>query len=84
MQTDRNNVDRNRDNNARQPGYEFRLGTTGPGPRDVYNSAEASTTALTTGVITVPTNGVTLYARIYSYINGVSQYKDYIYKEAQE
>ena len=63
--------------------YEFRLGTTGPGSSDVYNAAEATTTALTTGVVSnIPTNGATLYARIYSYISGVWQHNDYTYKEA--
>jgi hypothetical protein len=59
--------------------YEFRLGTTGPGSSDVYNSTETPTTALTTGAITVPTNGATLYARLYSKINGAWQYNDYTY-----
>src|ERR1019366_8969094 len=47
--------------------YEFRLGTTGQGSSNVYNSAGATTTALTTGVAgPIPTYGVTLYARLYS------------------
>ena len=63
--------------------YEFRLGTTGPGSRDVYNAAEATTTALTTGVVSgIPATGATLYARIYSYINGVWQHNDYTYIES--
>ncbi|HWE84730.1 MAG TPA: hypothetical protein VG267_07285 [Terracidiphilus sp.] len=62
--------------------YEFRLGTTGAGSKDVYNAAAATTTTLSTGVITVPAYGVTLYARLYSFINGVSQYTDYTYKES--
>ena len=63
--------------------YEFRLGTTGPGSRDVYNSAEATTTALTSGLISnIPTNAATLYARIYSWINGAWQYNDYTYTES--
>ena len=62
--------------------YEFRLGTTGPGSRDLYNSAEATTTALTSGLVTgIPTNGATLYARLYSWINGAWQYTDYTYTE---
>ena len=62
--------------------YEFRLGTTGPGSSNVYNSAEATTTALTTGLVSnIPTNGVTLYARLYSLINGAWQYNDYTYTE---
>jgi hypothetical protein len=58
-----------------QPGgvtkYEFRLGTTGPGSNNVYNSADASTTALTTWTVSVPTTGGTLNARLYSRIYGV-------------
>ena len=61
--------------------YEFRLGTTGPGSNNVYNSADATTTALTTGVVSVPTNGTTLYARLYSSIKGAWQYTDYTYTE---
>ena len=57
--------------------YQFRLGTTGAGSTDLYNSAEASTTALTTGTISnIPTYGATLYARLYSLINGTWQYND--------
>jgi hypothetical protein len=62
--------------------YEFRLGSTGVGSNNVYNAADTRTTALTTGVISVPTNGVTLYARLYSFINGVAQYNDYTYTES--
>ena len=63
--------------------YEFRLGTTGPGSKDVYNSAEATTPALTTGVVKgIPAYGVTLYARIYSWINAAWQYNDYTYTES--
>ena len=62
--------------------YEFRLGTTGPGSANLYNAAEASTTALTSGLVSnIPTNGATLYARLYSLINGTWQYTDYTYTE---
>ena len=62
--------------------YEFRLGTTGPGSTNLYNSAEAGTTALTSGLVSsIPTTGATLYARLYSYINGTWQYTDYTYTE---
>ena len=62
--------------------YEFRLGTTGPRSTNLYNSAEASTTALTSGLISnIPTTGAKLYARLYSKINGAWQYNDYTYKE---
>jgi hypothetical protein len=62
--------------------YEFRLGTTGPGSSDVYNSAGAATTALSTGAVTVPTNGGTLFARLYSMIDGAWQHSDYTYIES--
>jgi hypothetical protein len=62
--------------------YELRLGTTGIGSSNVYNSAGASTTALTTRLVSnIPTTSQTLYARLYSYINGAWQYNDYTYKE---
>jgi len=62
--------------------YLFELGTTGHGSSNVYNSAGTSTTALTTGVVSgIPTTGATLYARLYSYINGAWQYNDYTYTE---
>ena len=62
--------------------YEFRLGTTGPGSTNVYNSAEATTTALTSGLVSnIPTNGTPLYARLYSLIKGAWQYTDYTYTE---
>ncbi len=42
----------------------------------MYNSAEAGTTALTSGLVSnIPTNGATLYARLYSKINGAWQYQ---------
>ena len=63
--------------------YEFRLGTTGPGSTNLYNSAEATTTALTSGIVSnIPTNGTTLYARLYSLIKGAWQYTDYTYTES--
>jgi hypothetical protein len=38
-------------------------------------------TALSTSVATLPANGVTVYARLYSKINGTWQYNDYVYTE---
>ena len=62
--------------------YLLRLGTTGAGSNNVYNASNTATTALTTGVVSnIPTTGATLYARLYSYINGAWQYTDYTYKE---
>jgi sugar lactone lactonase YvrE len=60
--------------------YELKLGTTGVGSTNVYNGLV--TTSLTSGSINnIPTTGATLYARLFSYINGAWQYNDYTYKE---
>ena len=60
--------------------YELRLGTSGAGSLNV--AAVPATTALTSGVVSnIPTTGGTLYARLYSLINGAWQYNDYTYTE---
>jgi hypothetical protein len=60
--------------------YEFWLGTTGPGSDDL--DFLRSVTALSSGLVSnIPTNGKTVYARLYSKINGVWQYTDYTYTE---
>ena len=57
--------------------YTLYLGTTGAGSSNLYNSGYlTSTSATATGL---PTSGVTIYARLYSLINGVYQTKDYTY-----
>ena len=56
--------------------YELCIGTTGSGTCDVYNSG--SITANEASVTTLPA-GATLYARIYSLIDGAWQYSDYVY-----
>jgi hypothetical protein len=60
--------------------YELRLGTTGAGSSNLYTSG--GTTATTETVSGLPTNGVTVYARLYSLINGSWQFTDYTYTEA--
>ena len=60
--------------------YEFRLGTTGPGSQDL--AYLVSPTALSSGLVSnIPTNGGTLFARLYSEIEGAWQYQDYTYTE---
>jgi hypothetical protein len=59
--------------------YIFHLGTLGLGSDDVY--AQGSTTLLTASVTGIPMNGVTLYARLYSKINGNWQFVDTTYTE---
>ena len=60
--------------------YIFHLGTLGVGSDDLY--AQGSTTATSVNVTGIPEDGVTLYVRLYSKINGVLQYVDYTYTEA--
>ncbi len=57
--------------------YELCIGTTGSGSCDVYNSG--STTANEASVTTLLSSPTTLYARIYSLIDGAWQYTDYVY-----
>jgi hypothetical protein len=59
--------------------YIFDLGTTGSSSSDLYSSG--STTATSASVSGIPTNGVTLYATLYSKINGVWQISHYTYTE---
>jgi len=60
--------------------YVLGIGSTGVGSYDLYNSTPI--TATQASVTGLPTNGETLYARIYSWINGAWQYHDYTYTAA--
>ena len=60
--------------------YELWLGTTGVGSSNVFNSGSLSTTSIV--VNGIPANGVTLYARMWSRMNGAWQSVDYTYTEA--
>jgi serine protease len=57
--------------------YDLWLGSTGIGTSDLYNSG--STTLTTANVTSLPTNGATVYARLWSRINGIWQFTDYTY-----
>jgi hypothetical protein len=59
--------------------YELNLGTTGVGSYNLYNSG---ITTATTKTVTVPTWGVTVYARLWWEISGVWQSADYTYTES--
>ncbi len=59
--------------------YDLWLGTSGPGSASLYSSGLTTNTTVT--VPSLPAKGVTVYARLYSIINGVSQYNDYTYTE---
>jgi len=58
--------------------YQLNLSAIAPGDSDLYTYKG---TALTTIVPTLPANGVEVYARLYSKINGAWQYNDYVYTE---
>jgi sugar lactone lactonase YvrE len=56
--------------------YILQLGSTGPGSKDLYNGA--STTGTSASVTGLPTNGLPIYARLYSQFNGSwARYVDY-------
>jgi sugar lactone lactonase YvrE len=57
--------------------YEFWVGTTGVGSSNLYNSGNV--TATSANVSGLPTNGTTVYARLYSLISGTWQSSDYTY-----
>jgi streptogramin lyase len=60
--------------------YDLWLGLSGPGSSSLYASGWVTSTSTT--VISLPAKGATVYARLYSDVNGVTQYNDYTYTEA--
>ena len=58
--------------------YQLNLSATTPGASDLF-SYKGSATSMT--VTTLPSNGATVYARLYSNINGTWKYNDYLYTE---
>ena len=59
-------------------GYWLFLGTTGVGSKDLYDSGQQTATSAT--FKSLPTNGVTIYARVYTSYNGTLVNNDYTYK----
>jgi hypothetical protein len=59
--------------------YAFFLGTNGAGSYNLYDSGHTTATSAT--VTGLPENGVTLYARLWWYVNGAWQYSDYTFTE---
>jgi hypothetical protein len=57
--------------------YELFLGSTGPGSYNLYYSGHLSVTSVT--VNNLPTNGETIYGRLYTNINGTLEYIDYTF-----
>ena len=59
--------------------YNLWLGLSGPGSSSLYASGWLTTTSAT--VPTIPGKGATVYARLYSMVDGVQVYNDYVYTE---
>ncbi len=57
--------------------YILELGTTGVGSTNLFSSGATTTTSATANLL--PTNGATVYARLYSMVAGAWQYIDYTY-----
>ena len=58
-------------------GYSLWLGSTGAGSSNLWHSGETAATSAT--AVGLPTNGETIYARLYANFNGVVQHTDYAY-----
>jgi predicted outer membrane repeat protein len=63
---------------SRATNFELFVGTLGIGTSNLYNSGDVGGTSLT--VSDLPSNGETVYVRLYSLINGVWLYNSYTYK----
>ena len=57
--------------------YELFVGSTGPGSYNLYYSGDKTVTSLT--VNDLPTNGETIYVRLYTNFNGTLEYADYTF-----
>jgi len=60
--------------------YTLWLGSTGVGSNNLWGSGSTTSTFVTFGAL--PTNGVMIYARLYTTLNGVSVHNDYTYTAA--
>jgi hypothetical protein len=60
--------------------YQLWLGLSGPGSSSLYASGWLTTTS--SSVTSLPAKGATVYARLYSLVNGAVEYNDYTYTEA--
>jgi hypothetical protein len=58
--------------------YDLHLSAVAFGGYDLYVSGHRTGTSAT--VTGLPTNGEIIYARLYTILNGVTLYNDYIYK----
>jgi subtilisin-like proprotein convertase family protein len=60
--------------------YTLWLGSTGVGSNNIWGSGATTATSVTFGGL--PTNGETVYARLYATVNGVSKHYDYTFTAA--
>jgi len=60
-------------------GYFLHLGTTGVGSENLLNSVEYPTSTTSVMVNSLPVNGETIYARMFTDYNGTHLYKDYTF-----
>jgi hypothetical protein len=61
--------------------YALSVGTTGPGASNLFNSNPANFTGLSSTAIAIPSNGATVYVRLWSLLQGVWQSSDYTFTE---
>jgi hypothetical protein len=62
---------------AEATSYDLWLGSTGVGSNNLWSSGSRTATFVTFGAL--PTNGETIYARLWTYFSGVSSHADYTY-----
>jgi hypothetical protein len=62
--------------------YNLWLGLSGPGSSSLYTSGWLPTPTTSTTVTSLPAKGATVYARLYSMVDGKVEYNDYTYTEA--
>jgi hypothetical protein len=60
--------------------YNLWLGLSGPGSSSLYTSGWLAITSATAP--SLPSKGTTIYARLYSDVDGIVEYNDYTYTEA--
>jgi serine protease len=62
--------------------YNLWLGTAGVGSNNLWGSGATTVTSITFGGL--PTNGETVYVRLWTTLNGVSLHNDYVYTTAAQ
>jgi hypothetical protein len=69
--------------NASEPAtYDIWMGSTGVGSNNLWSSGSTTATSVTFG--SLPTNGETIYLRLWTKLNGFSLFADYTYTAAAE